>query len=219
MLPNLSIDPGISFARLIETLRAWAQAVTDRTLTNDRVWDDVPPAVVSVGTGVSSLTVKPYRDTPHDFSFFRHDQDDELYLQYQMPHRWAWGTQLVPHLHLIPTGAGSGRVVFTGQYAWSAVGETLPADASWTDFRVEKDIAATDQYREVVAALPTLTPPVFGRHSLHLYITIRRAGTDARDTYTASDPSGTAAANLALVSLDTHYQIDKTGTETQFGSY
>jgi hypothetical protein len=50
----------------------------------------------------------------------------------------------------------------------------------------------------------------------YLCVFFERNGTNALDTYTTSKASGTASANLGLLSFDCHYQGQKIGSLTEF---
>jgi hypothetical protein len=166
-------------------------------------WDDLAPNRASVGSAAAAPTVQAYRDTPMQYEFLRHDQDDTFYFQWQMSHRWVVGTDVNPHIHVVPCG--------------NVTGNALPANAGWTQFASTHTVNGSDQYLELPMSMAGhITPPAWADHSAHLHVVVRRAGNDPLDTYTASNPSGTAQANLALISVDCHVLNYPDGTIFEF---
>jgi hypothetical protein len=178
------------------------------------LWDDVPCRAGQAG-GISALTLEDYRDTDFKAYFFRHNQDDILYLEWQMPHSWDPATSVRPHVHIIPmvNPASSEVIRFSGKYAWSQAGVALPADVSWTPFAVSHTVETTDEFKQAVVALATVAPPSNPKESNILLMWVMRAGlSDGADTYKTSKVLGTGAANVMVASLDAHYQKVKFGT-------
>lgn len=95
----------------------------------DSSWDDLQ-GDVSQGTAGAALTFEAFSDTPFKLLCLRNNQDDELHMRFQMPHRWNRG-EVRPHIHLIPLAdpAASQIAHFAGQYAW-LVGGPLGASAT-----------------------------------------------------------------------------------------
>lgn len=183
-------------------------------------WVDVFPMSAAQGSGNAALTAQVFRDTPGIYPFFRHDQDDLIHFVYQMPHNWVAGTAVDPHLHVIPVGPGGGDAYFRVRWAWSYVGSgglALPALATWGDAHKPITFTQAQQYIEQPASLGPITPPAWAKASAHLHVTCQRLGTDPLDTYTASNPHGTGAANLCLVSADCHCLVEGPGTVNEYG--
>jgi hypothetical protein len=181
------------------------------------LWDDVQGPVTQAG-GISALTFEAYRDTGFFTYFMRHNQDDTIYLTYQMPHSWDPSTSVRPHMHVIPMAdpASTEVVRVTGKYAWAQVGVELPADASWTSFTVDTNIATGDVHKKKIISLAVIAPPSNPKESNVLCLWVKRPGlSDAADTYSTGKGSGTAAANLCILSVDTHFQKQKLGSLTE----
>jgi hypothetical protein len=186
-----------------------------RYINTTGLYDDVQGEIAQAAIA-GALTFEVYRDTEYRAYYFRHDQNDTLHMSFQMPHSWDRGT-VYPHIHIIPmvNPAAAQVVRFTGKYCWSQVGVALPADASWTAFTIDHTVNTTDEFKQTVVGLATITPPTSPKESNVLLIWVRRPGlADAADTYTTSKATGTAAANLMVVSIDTHIQKVKVGTTT-----
>jgi hypothetical protein len=179
------------------------------------LWDDVPCRVAQAG-GSSALTQEAFRDTAFFAYFMRHDQDDVLHLEWQMPHSWDPTTSVKPHIHLVPmvNPASPQNIRFTGKYVWAQVGVAIPADASWTAFTVDHTVGTTDEFKQFVVGLATVAPPSNPQESNLLMMWLMRPGSsDAADTYTTSKAgAGTNAANVMVASVDAHFQKVKAGT-------
>jgi len=194
-------------------LTAMCDAHDTAHLTDTR-WDDVF-GTIREGDKKAVLTWEAYRDTSYLVGFMRHDQLDEIHFAYQFPHRWNRG-QVRPHIHYVPMSNASGTFALIGEYAWAEYDTVIPAAASWTSFAVTQDLVAADQYKEQIISIAQITPPVGALESSILLIRVQR-DTAGADTYTTNKPApGTGAANIGLLSADTHYQVEKTGTEAEF---
>lgn len=179
-------------------------------------WEDLTGSIEQA-TGNAALTEETYRDTPFRSKFLRHDQADELSFTYQMTHQWN-RTGVRPHIHVEPMAAGSGSLVLTGHYAWAITGEAIPAFANWTPFTMTKAFTAADQYKPAIIAFDAeIIPPESAGPSAMLMIHVKRD--TALDTYETSKPTSpgqTAAANVRIVSFDTHVRRALLGTDTEF---
>ena len=181
-------------------------------------WDDLQ-GTIAEGDNTGALTWEVYRDTPFKMAFFRNNQDDTLSYAWQLPHRWKQGTSVYPHLHCAPCGTLVGadqNLYFTIKYHWAVTGAVIPAVVSWTTATpVTYAIKSTDQYKSIIIGMGAIAPPVGAKESSVLLYQLTRVGTSALDSYVAGKPDGTAAANLALLSSDLHYQANKPGTEAE----
>lgn len=177
-------------------------------------WDDVI-GPIDFAASVAALTYEAYRDTPAMVSKMRHDQNDALTLRFQMPHGWDLGN-VGPHIHVIPTAAGSGNFVLDGYYTWSRIGTlALPALSGWTPFTASKALVAGDQYIEQVLSLATVVPPANAKYpSANLWVYLRRVS--ATDTYETNAPDGTVQANIVLAGADCHVRKSRAGTDGEW---
>lgn len=178
-------------------------------------WDDLY-AHIDEGTGPAALTYEAYRDTGFFMRFFRHNQDDNIFMTYQMSHQWDPTTGVTPHMHCFPMAAGSGVVKFNYAYSWINVGSTLPAAAGWVSGSVSASFDPSMQYMQKIVSFGTIMPSDQRESSILVFKVERPGSSDAADTYTASKDHGTAAANLGVIFFDLHYQKIKAGTITPF---
>jgi hypothetical protein len=169
-------------------------------------WNDLQGSV-SEGAAGAALTFAAFRDTPFKLASFRDAQSDELHMTFQMSHGWKPGTPVRPHIHVIPLAAATGTVRLTGYYAWALYGQETPALVGWTAFTVDHSILAAEVNKLDILALADITPPDSAAESDCLLVYVKRDGGAGADTY---------AGNLAVVSLDCHYQIEKDGTDAEF---
>ena len=178
-------------------------------------WDDVQGPVGQAG-GASALTFEAYSTTNYNMYLMRHDQNDTLYLEYQMPHSWD-RTQVRPHIHIIPMAnpAVSENIYFEGEYAWMQAGKAAPV-APWTAFNSTFTVTPGMGLTNRVLLLVQVQPPADPQESDILLLWVRRAGKNVLDTYTTGKAVGLAAANMAVVSIDCHFRKDKSGTEQEF---
>ncbi len=182
----------------------------------DNRWDDLY-AFIDEGTGPAALTYEQYRDTGFFMRFFRHNQNDNIFMTYQMPHAWNNETDVYPHAHVIPMAAGSGTVIFDYAYCWSQVNSgTFAAGSGWTSGSVSSSYSTDDQYVQRIITLGAVPPLSTAHESDILVIKIERPGsTDDTDTYVTGKDHQTAAANLGILFFDLHYRKIKAGTITQ----
>jgi hypothetical protein len=182
----------------------------------DNRWDDLS-AIINEGSGAAALTYESYRDTGFHMRFFRHNQDDNIFMTYQMPHMWNTSTSVYPHMHYIPVASGSGTLKFSYAYSWLMVNSgTLGAGSSWVTGSVSASLDASLQYMQKVISFGQIVPPSNAVESCILVFKVERPGaSDASDTYTTSKDHGTASANVAVLYFDLHYQKQKAGTVSQ----
>lgn len=139
---------------------------------------------------------------------------------YQMTHMWDPTTSVWPHIHVIPMSSGSGNVYFEYSYAWVPQGEVLPASASWTVGYSTITFTADDQFKhQIISFNSGIQPPPTAGASTMFLIKMTRLGTHPSDTYSTAKDAGaglTAAANLAILGADIHYQKLRAGTTSQF---
>ncbi len=167
-------------------------------------WDDLI-GTESQGSAGAALTYAAFRDTPLKLFSFRNSQNDELHLRFQLLHAWDPETSVKFHVHTVPLTDPSGAEVvrFEGQYVWSLAGDEIPANSGWTAFTKDFELSPGDVNVQRVVGLFTATPPADAHESAILLIYVKRAGSDSADTY---------GGNLAILSLDVHFQRVKIGT-------
>lgn len=183
----------------------------------DERWTDLY-AFIDNGTGPAQLTYEGYRDTGFFMRFFRSNQNDSIFMRYQMPHGWDPSTTVYPHMHMIPMASGSGVIKFNYAYSWTLVNNgTLPAAVGWTSGSVSSSFTPDHQYQQRIMSFGAITAPSGSHESAVLVFKVVRPGaSDATDTYDTTKDHGTASANVGVLFFDLHYQMIKAGTVTPF---
>jgi hypothetical protein len=77
-------------------------------------------------------------------------------------------------------------------------------------------VSASMQYVSKIVSFGSFSPPPSAGNSTEFLIKIMRSGSSAADTYAASKPDGTAAANLGTLHADCHYQKITAGSITEY---
>lgn len=181
-------------------------------------WEDLF-AEIHEATGQGALTYEQFRDTGFFMRFFRHNQNDKIFMVYQMRHGWSV-SEVRPHMHWIPMASGSGDVVFEYNYCWACTFDPIPAATHWITGSVTSSLTPPDQYRHQVVTFGSIAPPSSSAGmgtSAMLFVAVSRPAKDsAADTYTTSKDHGTAAANAAILYFDMHYQRDYAGSIDEY---
>jgi len=188
---------------------------------NDQ-WNDLIGSVEDA-QGIAALTRESYRDGSNDsgflMRFFRHDQNDELQITFQLNHS-VRNSEARFHLHTIPMVAPSVSPQNTyWSYYWTiaSVGGALPRNlASWSSGNLEIPVATGDEFKHQVFSIFNATIPPTASSSAFLFVRIIRSGTNPLDTYNTNKAAGTGAANLAIIGLDVHVQLYRPGTVGEF---
>ena len=175
------------------------------------VYDDIRVPVTSVkaaGTkdpgfqkildnGAGSVGVYTYH--------FDKDIQEELFFTLQIPHSYKSGTNLLPHVHWMPTSTGGGNVVWGLEYSLNHFNNgTFPNTSIVTGTGAAGVVSKTH-------LLTNLSTGIIGTTGVSSMLLGRvfRDSTNLADTY---------GADAALLEIDFHYQIDKLGTDLEYSS-
>lgn len=186
------------------------------TLAHRAAYDDQQGAFYSAAIG-RALTVEAYRNTNSFLPYYRHDRDDYLTVVLQFTHRKRLGSALASvHLHYIPEVPlllAAQNVYFYYEYSWQTTGGVFPALATWTTGNATLTINPADVYKHLLFNIVTnVAAPANEGYSSIMVFTLARLGTSGLDTFTTAKSSGTAAANLAIIGLDQHLIVDRSGS-------
>jgi hypothetical protein len=176
---------------------------------NATVYDDlrVPLSEPSTGTTKPDWARFPFGatgDVPF-INWFKASGVDEMYFVVQMPHDWAEGTTIHPHIHWVPSANGSGSVFWKLQYTFSKLGEEFPAyDTKEGTTTVPNETLVKDRHYltplgEISGTGKTISSMLICR--------IYRDGSHASDTYL-----GLAGA----LEIDFHYIRNTLGSRTEY---
>lgn len=173
----------------------------------DTVWDDLkfPATAINPPGAVSDPDVQ----TTSGLLLFDAAGTELIYALAQMPHAWAEGSIISPHIHWDKTTSAAGNVLWRLRYKHSPIGGII--DANWSD------------YIDAVTPVPgTPDTNAAGKHLISSFgemdmdgytlshcilFEVSRHGGEASDTY---------AADARLIEFDVHFQIDALGSELLF---
>lgn len=121
----------------------------------------------------------------------------------QMPHAWKIDSNVVPHIHWMPTTTNTGSVLWRMEYKWTSIFET--ESGSWTTVDV---LTAADgiAFKHQLSSFGPISGQGKGLSSI-LTIKISRIGGDVSDTYTG---------DALLKEFDIHYEMDSHGSTREY---
>jgi hypothetical protein len=179
-------------------------------------WDDIRSPAVQ---GKVGLTSPPSFEQILDdgggstgvFSYvFSATQEKELFFAVQMPHSWKVGSNVLPHLHWLPSsnGTGSQKVSWGIEYSAGAISDVFPnTTITYANTAVlDETLVANKQYATVFEEIDLSAQTIIS--SMIMFRVFR----DATGTGLTDDFTGTAA----LLEVDFHFQMDTLGSYLQF---
>lgn len=175
------------------------------------VWDDlrVPLSEPSTGAIKPTWAIFPYGSSgSYPFiNWFKESGIDEMYFVVQLPHDWTEGTNIMPHIHWVPSAHGTGVPRWGLQYTWTNIGGVYP---DYSNNYGSTRISA--QTGDLVKSTHYLTPlgTISGSGktiSSMLICRIFRDGDHTEDTY-----NGLAGA----LEVDFHYQSNTMGSRQEY---
>lgn len=165
-------------------------------------WDDLRAPVTAINP--PGLASDPTFNTTEGYFEFADAATNLLFITLQMPHNWAEGTEVFPHVHWIQTAAG--LPLWRISYKWFNNNATYPA--AFTDVDVtENAFTYTSGNLAQISKFGGLSGNGKIISSM-LTIKLQRIGGDAADTLNG------ATANL--FEFDIHYKIDGHGSEREY---
>jgi hypothetical protein len=166
-------------------------------------WEDLRFPATAIQ--LNPATTHPALDTTIPGRTYRNNETDTQIIIAQIPHSWAEGTTLKPHLHWQKTANGTGNVVWRLQYVWAPIGELNESEVTLT----ASTTSVSDKDTANVHALTRLGDiPATGKNvSDMLLMKLSRLGSDSLDTYNSS---------VRLIEFDIHYQVNTIGSRQEF---
>jgi len=171
-------------------------------------WDDLRVPITSVRLGGVAdpdfvLWRKDQAGTSTGVGCFAFDGSatQQVYFQAQLPHAYAEGTTIEPHIHFTTSAAPvAGQTVRFGlEYTYSAVGEVLPV--TQTIYALYTFTAEDVAYKQYILGFdPDISDPDMKISSMFSCRLFRDPG---NDTY---------APDALVLEFDIHYQIDADGS-------
>ena len=169
---------------------------------NDYPWDDirVPMQNTRINAAKSEPSFEAWIDGIHAYHFdAANDADESLHFSIQIPHDWAEGTNLRPHLHWAPKTTNTGNVVWEIEYIAAKLDGTFPASATTLEVTTAADGTANKHQLVKFGDIDASELKI----SSMIHFRLTRLGDDGSDTFT-----GDAVA----CEFDAHYQRDSNGS-------
>jgi hypothetical protein len=168
-------------------------------------WDDLRFPAQGINPAGSASPPDVDTTTFPGTLLFAHNQINSVAGIAQMPHAWAPGTAIRPHVHWAKTTSAAGGVVWEWAYSIANVTDVFPSMGDWaaaTSSTGDDDTAD----KHSIDVLPELDM-TDKRESVCLVWHLRRNTDAAADTY---------AAAARLIEFDIHYQSAKLGTTEEY---
>jgi hypothetical protein len=210
-VPPVRYDPSLEAQRnsMIEqwdmrTLKAGVDnTLTPGTRVLDPTWDDL--RFPASGLNPPGPVFAPSTDTDTGLLIFADAATNTMAGVAQMPHAWAEGTEIRPHVHWLQPAAGN--------VLWRLEYRLIPAyngqfPAAWTTINASEAVGAyvgPGQFVNITAFGP-IDMTGF-KISAMVVFKLSRIGGDALDTL---------AADVPLLEFDIHYQINAFGSRAEF---
>jgi hypothetical protein len=190
---------------------------TTNEVSRELGWTDVAVSAIE-GAGALTQDDFPENGSPFQALFMANNADDEISFVAQLPHSWRPTTPVRPHLHIVPCADPLASQVarFQIRYAWSSVNAAIPPLSEWATATVDVTIDPGGALKQRIVSFEPIQPPA-GVHESALFMwSVSRLGAQPEDTYSTNKAWGNGAANVAVLSVDVHYQTEKSGTEIEF---
>jgi hypothetical protein len=169
-------------------------------------WDDLRFAAQSINP--VGLTAPPTVDPPTGMLLFSGSVDNAIAGAAQLPHAWAYGTPVRPHLHLrFPTANTSPS---RWMLEWDVANPNGSFQSPLGTYPYSNTITAwnaNDVLAYPLVPFPEILLPGYDASCTIQWRLSRLPNTDALDT---------DASDIALVELDFHHLRDKMGTREEY---
>lgn len=181
---------------------AWQKWFTELAEEWSFRWDDL--RFPAQGINPPGAASDPTRSTTNGLLYFSGTADNVIAGVAQMPHAWAAGTTVVPHLHLIFPTSASANTRWKLEYNTGSVnGNFMHALGTYTTLATVTVANPANVLKHVIASFGDLTMTGHKESAIIVWKISRLANTDALDTDTNA---------CVLTEFDLHYQVGKSGT-------
>lgn len=165
------------------------------------MWEDLRAPAGNLTPGVTSPTWGNFVGNVKTY-LFDPTKDEALHIQFQMPHRWAEGTTISPHVHWAPMNTNTGNIKWELEYSWANLDGTFSAPTVITVTDAADGTTSKHQITDFADIAGT------GKTMSSMFIArLRRLGTDVADTFTG---------NAALLEFDIHFQVNSMGSKEEY---
>lgn len=201
-------DPGTAIDQLISQLNT--SGVNEWVLTvplsefDNIYWDDL--RFPSNGIDPPGAASDPTRNTTNGLLSFSAIADNAIAGVAELPHSWALGTDLSPHLHLLPNASA------TGNQRWKIEWEIVPINGTWdgsTYSNSETITFASGSYPSTHKSVS------FSDWNMAAYSSVSICIPWKITRLAFSDAADTDSTACILMEFDIHYQIDALGSRQE----
>jgi hypothetical protein len=174
--------------------------------TYPRFWDDLRSPATAINP--PGAEADPDVSTTTGLLLFDKDATELCFIAIQMPHSWAEGSVIVPHVHWQKTTSAAGTVAWRLRYRYANVGEDMSAWSSPITVTVPAVSDADTAERHAISSVGELQ---FDRGKISMMWLFELARVGSGDTY---------AADAELLEFDVHYQVtQQPGSGPQWRKY
>lgn len=193
-------------ARFVSVDTLWS-AINDHETRIDtleaQLWEDL--RFPSTGINLAGAPAAPGVDTTTFYGSleFSGSAINDVAYQVQMPHGWANGTSIYPHLHVVNGAATTATTTWELWYKIANVNEEFPA--AYAVATISKQLVASTTLHQMISFAPI---NMTGKSdSCMLSMLVRRLGSDEH------------ASIIRLLEFDIHYLSETRGSIAETGDH
>jgi hypothetical protein len=201
---------GRDIDRMFAAFKRWMRPSPEHTL-----WDDLRVSTFNKAGSRDPTLAQIYTNGSGSRGVYalifddQHTNEKEVFFQVQLSHAWKEATTIIPHVHWVPTTAGTAVTVQWGlEYNWQDIGENFgnttivygkahePADANFV------------ANRHYITDIPTggIAGTNLKISSIMNCRLFRNSSDTTNDTFTG---------DAALISFDLHIELDAAGSTSE----
>ena len=184
----------------IEELERRTGALERRETSSAWRWDDLQGPATA---GKTSATAPTFDYTNIGYLFPQGDTTKRLYYVFQLPHAWAEGTTIYPHVHYRQTTAAT--PVFRIVYGWYSAGAGVTAPKTVYTMSTAVAPYTSDRIHQIL----TNTTGISGTGQTIGSILVCALYRD----------DSTVAGDVLMYALDIHYLRDTHGSISEYGKW
>jgi hypothetical protein len=174
--------------------------IKDGTI-DDTMWDDVRVAAQVTRLGSSAPNWTNITGSISTL-VFANAQSNFVEFNAQIPHKYVLGSNIYPHVHWGPAGAGAGDVRWSLDYGWADIGSPF----SGSTVTYVNDTASGVENDHQVAIFPAIDGTGMGISSM-LLCRLTRLGSSGPDTY---------GDGANFYEFDFHIEMNSLGSDEEY---
>lgn len=173
-------------------------------------WDDLIADVSGVKTTGAGVSVNTTENTLEFVTTA--NLSDYIYHNFQMAHKWLFGSKVYPHIHWEQVQANTPNWLI--QYRWQRNGGTKTTD--WTNYKCNTNVftyLTGTTLNQLSTNNTGITPPLGYSISDIIQVRVLRDSTNASTVFAGAD---TYTVTASLTSVDIHIECDTLGSRTEY---